>query len=853
MKYLYYLIIITLLLPLTKTYAQYGTLGSQSIYDKNRNKKEEYDPTKRTYDIYDIQKFIDEQKTLKEQYLKDSTKSATEQKLFTTPEELRKLGVPDEVIQQLLGLTNKQDSLKTMGEEMERKRREDLANRKKKRSTDTLSITDLQTIIGYQKEALIEKALSLPEPIMYGQEFFRRNLLDMFTNEPDMRPSSNYILGENDEINITIWGNIDYNQAFTIDKSGSINPPLVGRIYLKGIEYSKAQEIIKQNFSKKYNLKKSNLAVSITYARIVAVNFVGELLNPGTYKLPAATSVYNALVAISGPNQIGSVRNIFIQRNGTTIKTLDLYEYLSNPNSKIDFFLEDNDYIVVPAKGGMININGEIERPHNYEIKKGEGLESIIKYAGNLKSNAFTKTINIKRYQNNKEILIDVNLDSLRSLKKDFMLENGDSIFVYPVPVGLRNYVQVQGAVNVPGKYEIKPGDKVSSILKKTTGIKDDADLTRAYVIRLKPDMSKQILPFRLDKVLQNNTNSSDDIVLQNLDTIKVVSRADFRQSFTIKVFGEVRMPGEYEYAEGLTLKDVLYLAGGLKKEAANNRIEVSRVLNFNTKDPDTGKENKDRIVIKRIEVNTDLTLDMNSQNFALSPYDHVFIRTSPDFETPQVIKIYGEVVYPGEYTLLNKEEKVTSIIDRCGGLTKYALQEGAQLYRKQDSLGYVLLDLNKAYEKPDNSKFNYILISNDSIYIPKTQNIVTLSGAIAHYELDSIPQISVPYEIDKKANYYIKEFGGGFSRYAKKTRTYVRQPNGEVDKTQKVLGLFKQYPKVQKGATIYVDVNDRKKNEEYRKRQRERRNWNDAFDSVTSKIATILTVVVLAIQASKL
>lgn len=838
MKNIVWLLITVLLLCTALTAnAQVRTLN---LYEQNRNKPNQY------YNRYDLERFIQQQdeETRKRAQAQDTSLI---NRIMVTPEELRKLGIPEETIKELTELSAAQDTLKMITDGVKRKELE----KKLKSKKDSLNIEDVIKIIELQKRDLVEKALQLPEPIVYGQEFFRRNLLEVvFKNELNERPPDNYPLGIGDEVTVSMWGVTDFNKKFIIDTLGNIDPPLVGRIYLKGATVANAKEIVKKKFVKAYEFDPNKVEVNITFLRKISVNFVGELLHPGTYRFPSHTSVFNALVAINGPNQIGSLREIYIRRNGQTIKKLDIYEYLTNPNSKQEFFLEHNDYVIVPPMGNVVNISGQVRRPFNYELQPNEGLLKLIEYAGGLGSDAFTKNINIKRYKSNKEILIDLDLDSLRQFKTDFSLINGDSIFIYKLPRGLRNYVEVVGAVKVPGKYEVQPGNKVSDILLKTEGVLDEADLSRAYVIRLKEDQSKLILPFRLGEVL-DDPKSAENLSVQDLDTIQVVSRRAFRQDFSVKIFGAVRQPGEYEYAEGLTLKDLLYLAGGMQAEASTERLEVSRLISYT--DRDLKKTATDRVVVKRVQVNPDLTIDTVAANFPLKPYDHVFIRISPDFEPPSIIKIYGEITYPGEYTLLSKEERLTSLLERSGGITPYAFSEGAKLFRAQDSTGYVLLDINKAKLKPNKSKFNYILADGDSIFVPQVKNLVTIKGAVSHFDVDTvIVQISAPFEKGRKrANFYIKNYGGGFGRYAKKARTYVQQPNGRIDKATVFLGI-KRYPRVENGATISVDITDRKRFEAERKKRREDRDWNQAFESLSSKIATILTVLVLARQITR-
>jgi len=309
-----------------------------------------------------------------------------------------------------------------------------------------------------------------------------------------------------------------------------------------------------------------------------------------------------------------------------------------------------------------------------------------------------------------------------------------------------------------------------------------------------------------------------------------------------------------YTFAEGMTLKDALFLAGGLKKEAAANRIEISRILNFQDNkveldDNGVAIDSGTRTVIKRAEVGFDLNLKDDSEDFILKPYDNIFVRFSPDFQLQQNVKIFGEVVYPGEYSLINKNERFTDLLARAGGLTEYASLGGTTLYRGQDSIGFVFLDLEDAIGR-DYSKYNYILTDGDSIFISKERDLVSISGSVNYPNIDSIGQINVPYEGRRRANHYIGKFGAGFNSEAKRKNTFVIQANGEVQNAQSYL-LFRVYPKVSKGATIFVDKKERFKDNSRRRKQREDIDWNENFDKWSVRLTSVLTILILAQQLS--
>jgi len=820
-----------------------NSISAQNNYsfgtDKSEKEKLLDQYKKQLFNTNDYDSFLEEQMQLSEDSL------GIEQKLLLSPDQLKKIGVPDEVIKQITSLQLQKDSLVQIQQMYDKLKKKELGIK------DSVSLKDVEELIDLQQKMLIKKALSLPEESVYGQAFFRKSMLKLFDDEVKTRIPENYTLSTGDELNIAIWGEVDYSRSFVIDELGGIDPKLVGRINLRGLAFKEAKELIKKKYSSSFDLNKSSLNITLNYSRVVNVNIVGELFNPGTYTFPGINSVYNALVAIEGPNNMGSLRSIFIKRNGETVKTFDLYKYLTKPDSKQDFFLEENDYVVVPTLKNLVAVEGQVKRPFTYEMLEGETLLDLLDYAGGLKPLAHTKAIAIKRVENSEEVLLTVNYEALLNKEAKFEVEDGDSVFIYKLPEILRNYVQVEGAVNIPGRYQLSKGERVSDLLMRANGVLPEAYVARAYVFSRGENLKNKVSTFNVKEVLKN-PKSKQNILLNDLDTLQILNKENFKQNFHVNISGAVHVPDRYAFAEGLTLKDLLFYAGGLKEEAANNRIEVSRVLNFQD---DPGQfilkdgVNASRVVISKIEISHDLSLPDGSEKFVLKPYDHIFVRTSPNFELQQNVKIYGEVVYPGEYSLVNKNERITALIRRAGGLTQYAFEDGASLYRSEDSLGRVILELHKigtSRNEADLLRYDYILTNGDSIYIPKIKDFVTISGAINFPGIDTLKQINVPWERGKNAKYYINKYTASFDDDAKKASTLVTQANGAVLKTQNYL-LFKQYPAVEKGGSIFVDLKDRKK-QEYRKRRENRQPFN--FEAVTAAAIPVLTLVILLQQA---
>ena len=644
---------------------------------------------------------------------------------------------------------------------------------------------------------------SLPQARIFGHNFFRNRNLRIYQTVADMKAPDNYVLGAGDRISLSVWGYSEYDGNFIISKDGYIKPLGVGRVYLKGLTYANAKSLITRKFSNYLDLQNSQIAISLVYSRVINVNIVGEVFNPGTYKIPAINSAFNALIAAGGPNNIGSVRKIFVKRNGKNIKTLDVYDYLLNKDNDQDFYLQNNAYIFVPPAERIVKIAGEVKKPFDYELKEGENFFSLINFASGLKATAYTETAQVRRYLNNEFLLIDVAFDSLKKANEDFALLDGDSVEVLRIPDIINNLVEIIGAVKLPGTYEFGENLRLTDLIEKAEGIIGTAYLERAYITRLNDDLSIQYIPINLLEILTNPA-SPTNMELQRFDVVEIFSKEAFRENFKVEIFGAVRREGEFVYGEGMTLKDLLYFSGGLKKEAANNRIEIARILNFDESIKDAVPT---RTVIKTIQIGQDLEIDTEAENFEIVPLDQVFVRKTPEFETQQHVLILGEVNYPGKYSLESDHETFLDLIGRAGGFTEKAFIEGIRFFRvrEKNNRVFIFMDYEKAKKDPK-SKFNYILQEGDEIIVPELNQLVMVEGAIKFLEIDSAAKISTPYFRGKKAKYYVKKYGAGFTKDARKKLTMVQWPNG-LKKRTKNYGLFKIYPRVKEGSLITVNA----------------------------------------------
>ena len=616
-----------------------------------------------------------------------------------------------------------------------------------------------------------------------------------------------------------------------MDNNGAIHPKLLGRMYLKGLSLEKARSLLKRRFGSIFDLSSSQIDITLTYSRVITTNIVGEVERPGSYTISAVNTDFNALMASGGVSDIGSVREIYVKRKGKIVRKLDVYEFLMDPKGDYDFFLENDDYIFIPVIGRTVTVVGEVKREHTYELIEEEHLTKLIDFAGGLTSAAYTTNIQIKRYLDSEEILIDLSLDSLTRNNLDFELQDGDHVIIHKIPEGITNYVEIIGAVKLPGKYQLKEGQKISDVINIAERILYNTYLPRGYVVRINEDLSIQYIPFNLGSVM-SNMNSGENIRLQSFDLINIYAKDDFKDDFNISIEGAVRIPGVYPFGNGLKLKDVLYFGGGLKHGAANNRIEISRILNFNDA---VNQALPTRITVLTVQVDFNLNIDDDAAAFELQPFDQIFVRTTPEFEFQRNVTISGEILYAGTYSLLSKEERLSDVIARAGGVTDWAFLEGATLFRVDNEAGYLFMDVKKVLTH-QNTKTNYILKEGDIIVIPKINELIMIAGEIEYPGTDVI---NAPYHKNRCARFYIRKYGAGFTKDAKKRKTYVVLPGGFVKNTTG-FGLFNIYPRVKKGSTIVVVKKVKREKEDKEKVEID---WNVFIEKTTVKITGLLTL----------
>lgn len=752
-----------------------------------------------------------------------------------------------------------------------------------KQDTNT-SFSSLQKLYSSFDDTLIIDSTSFPKGKIFGQDIFRNQDLSFFQKALDAKAPENYKVGPGDEISISIWGFNEFSETLEVDERGYISPSSYGRIYVKGITFKNMRSILKKKFSTFFDMQNSEIDVSLSYSRVITVNIIGEVYNPGSFTIPAINTAFNALIASGGPNQIGSVRNIYIKRDGKTVDSLDVYKFLFNPLISNDIYMQDGDYIFIPPAENLVEIIGEVNRPYTYEAKDGESVGDMIKYSGGFTTTAFRDIITLKRLDYNNLKVYDV-------IKADLYQENisdGDQIVVNKISNKISNVVTLKGDVGVSGDYEFKENEKILDLLSRAKCISNKTFLDKVYIIRLNEDRSKQHLSINLNNII-SDPNHEGNILLKEYDIVHVLSVDKFDDEFFISVQGAVRNPSTFSFGNGMSLQSALILSGGLTQQAQGSRVEVSRIMEY---DIATNKLKPRRTVVKNIEVGNDLTLSESAEDFILQPFDQVFVRSNPEFEPAENITILGEVKYPGTYSILRKNEKVSSLIKRAGGLTNYAYVDGVKMFRKfnvkesireeslemnisddlkksilnspdvaavyaneveekskaffaeensakisKENTDIVYLNLDKAL-KNNESRFNLVLNKGDSIVIPQILDVVHISGELMNLEGNSI---SAPFFTRKRANYYVKNFAGGFSKENDRSNTIVVYPNGIAKKSRNYI-LFKISPKVTKGSTIRVAS----KNIKQKKQKESKVDWNKQIENAMLKISAVLTLWVL-------
>lgn len=655
---------------------------------------------------------------------------------------------------------------------------------------------------------------------VFGMSFFTNNVFDLSDRAPST-PPLDYRLGPGDEVIVSLWGSAELQQTYKLAKDGSIFPKLVGKIYLQGLTFDAATALIANRF-RRIVPSNSSIEVQMGKSRTIRVTIVGEVKKQGTYTMSGFNTALNALFRAGGLTEIGNLRRIEIKREGRTIDILDLYEYLQKGKNGNEIYLEDNDFIYVDVYEKLVQATGKFKRPMYYQLTEDEGLRDLVELAGGPASDARNSLIHIKTIINEEQKYIDIpgNDYFAKGNQDDFVLNDGDIVNIKPINEGLKNTIKIEGAVNYPDEYEVRKGERIMDVIERAGGLDKNAYKYTAFVFRGSNNMKAEALKVDLNNI---ESNTADNIEIYPNDKIRILSEKEFEEKYNIEVQGLVRKPGKIPYYKNMTLKDLLLLSGGLKLDAESGRIEISNIVDTVTKYTLQSSGSSSKI----IAINSNLEIDEASEKTIIKPLDRIYVRRKVEFLTQQKVTIIGEVNYPGEYVLNEKNERLISIINRAGGLTKEAYPEGAKLNRNK--VGPVVIELLDALNKKG-SKYDVTLKDSDIIFIPDANEIVSVRGEVQN-------AVNLKYDSEHKSLTYYINSAGGFGERPWKNRINVKYQNGRIKNTESFL-FFRKYPQVTQGSIVNVPRKPKKENQT---------KFTEIFSYTISAITSIATLIVLA------
>jgi protein involved in polysaccharide export with SLBB domain len=699
-------------------------------------------------------------------------------------------------------------------------------------------------------------------PLIYGSELFANS--QGFKNNENVATPLNYEVGTNDVLKLVVYGVQEYSADLDVSKEGTVLIENVGRIKVAGLSIEAATTRIKQQMGNtaypSLRSGESKMALTVGDTRTIQVTIIGAQRS-GNYNVSSLSNVLSALTMAGGPSEIGSYRAIELIRDNKVVKTFDLYAFMQNGDQSQNMGLKDRDVIKVPPYKGRIEIKGQVKRPGIFELNATESFKQFLQYAGGFDDTAYTAWVKVIQKNEKEKAVKDLAQNQFIS----YQPQGGDIIQVSKILDRFQNRVKLTGAVFRPDVYELTEGMRISDLVQRADGLREDAFIGRAQLIRLKPNLLKELVTINLFKALQKDPNQN--ILLQREDELYINSIVDLRDSLTVDLLGEVRSQGRFNYVDSMTVKDLILMAGGFTY-AANKQIEVARLIQYGERVTD----NQVATILKT-EVNGDLSFNAGQENFVLQPMDVVTITKKVGFTNPEVVSISGQVQNVGKYTLSTRVERVSDIVKRAGGLIGEAYGEGAYIKRSRynidtlksdesktsieeaynrkfkaqqeaekqnintllngnnnngqtnmadvnvkkknlkDTLDLlfkelnedtyqIAIDINKIMEKPG-SELDLVLRDKDEIIIPKTDNRVKISGGVLR-----------PTNIVYRDGLTIGECisaAGGISEYAKRGRAYVIYANGKSKRT-KHFGLFRLNPTIKPGSEIVLPETNEKK-----------------------------------------
>ncbi|WP_298349907.1 SLBB domain-containing protein [Runella sp.] len=674
-------------------------------------------------------------------------------------------------------------------------------------------------------EAYRQAELTKMRRKIFGYQLFNNSKLSFEPSE-NLATPRDYTVGPGDELTAYIYGYSQSQIEMVVNSDGFAFVKPIGPVQLSGRTIEQAQKELITRLSPYYNNLGAPGSSASTYLQIrlgrirtIRVMVLGEVITPGTYNVSSLSTALNALYLTGGPNELGSFRQINVVRRNKVVATLDLYELLMNGMLNTDIRLQDNDVVQVSVYKKRVEIKGNVKRPGLYELLPTEPIGKVLDYAGGFTDNAYTDRLKLLGLTSKERRIVDV-----RSSDYDkYIPSNGDEITADMLLPRFENMVTISGPVYRPGQYSLDQNKSLLQLIKNAEGLTGEAFTGRINVVRTRDDLSVENISINLADMMNGKT---EDLLLRREDQIIIPSKFELREGAFIKVVGEVNQGPEVNlaYTSNLTLEDAIIRSGGFKESAATSKIEIVR----RRRDVNVQSASAQIADIFIFDVNRDLTLNGSNSHFVLEPYDEILIRPSSNYQPQTFVTFQGEIVSPGIYGIKSKDEKLSDLLVRAGGLTAQAYENGATLLRKvtlseeeinqrnkavseisddakkgrfeaeavvKDKQEAIGIDLGRILRNPS-GKEDIILQDGDIIDIPKRLETVRLQGELLF-------PTTVKYRSGSSFMDYVSQ-GGGFTRMSLKRKSYVIYPNGSIDRTRKFL-FFNVYPKVEPGSEIHV------------------------------------------------
>ncbi len=670
---------------------------------------------------------------------------------------------------------------------------------RKHNAAEDVSVSSIENM---QREIEKGDAMSGSGRKIYGHQVFNSQSLTFEPSE-NLATPQNYRLGPGDEVVIDIWGTSEDHMRQTISPEGSIMISQIGPVYLNGLTIKDANQHIKSAFSRKYagmNDAETDIQVTLGQVRTIQVDILGEVATPGTFRMSPFSSVFHALYRAGGINDIGSLRNIQVLRNGKKVAGVDIYDYLFKGKTSGNIRLQEGDVIIVPPYEQLVNIDGNVKRPMYYEIKPDETVKSLLDYAGGFTGDAYGGMVRLSRQSGTENELYNIDRGEFAT----YRLQDGDIITVGTILDRYANRVELKGAVYRPGMFAIGDGLKtVRDLIDKADGVTEDAYTDRVLLYREGPEKQLEVVALDLKDILRG---AAPDITLKRNDMLVISSVNELEERGDVYIGGQVARPGAYPYAANSTVEDLIFQAGGLLEGASTARVDISRRI----VDPAATEATNQLAQEFTVSIENGLAIG-KGKGFRLKPYDRVEVRRSPGYAPQETVAIDGEVLFAGTYTLRKRNERLSEFVTRAGGLIDGAYIKGAHLSRRLseselaarkealrlamsnnsenmgDSIAIDKIDLSNMYNVGINlekalanpgSDYDLVLMPGDSLYVPEKQSTVKISG-------DVMFPNAVIYEPGKKLSHYINQ-AGGYGQRAKKGKAFIVYMNGTVARAKR-------------------------------------------------------------------